>query len=128
MSMNTVRVGAARFVMTTMSPFFSAMNKRFVSPGRLAMATGFVKLTPGKAFVNVKPVEGGLVGNCSVVFGTRSKGPAAEAFGASKIPTMTKISRARYVRHVVGGRFANKIAPRDTHVALVRFSRWVCCC
>src|SRR6478736_4796056 len=101
MSMNTVRVGAARFVMTTMSPFFSAMNKRLVSPGRLAIATGLVKLTPGNAFVNVKPVEGGLVGNCSVVFGTRCKGPAPTADEAPSrrkaMPPRNCNSRAKHL-------------------------------
>jgi len=49
-SMKMVRVGAARFVMTTILPLFSTTNNRFVSPGGEARQTGLVKFSVGKAF------------------------------------------------------------------------------
>ena len=49
--MNNVRFGLARFVMTTIAPFFSTMKSLLVSPGGDVMATGEVKIIPANAFV-----------------------------------------------------------------------------
>ena len=49
MSMNTVRVGLARLVITTIRPICSTMKIRFVSPGADTIATGAVKVMFPKA-------------------------------------------------------------------------------
>src|SRR5262245_29422963 len=64
-SRNTVRVGAARFVITVMMPAFSAMNKRLVSSSGAAMATGHSNWSPGKIGSVIYPEVFSVAGNAS---------------------------------------------------------------
>src|SRR5687768_8138111 len=87
--MKTVRLGAARFVITTIVPPCSRMKRRLVSPGGATMQTGELRDTVGKAFARVYPYSGGEEGRARVVLGTRTS--AAESSVARNIARITQI-------------------------------------
>src|SRR5262245_10978742 len=92
--MNTVRVGLARFVITTMFPLRSRMKRRLVSHGDGVMQTGPLKDNPGNALDKVYPNCGGDAGICSEVFATRWFSPDVCARpSANKISIIITVGR-----------------------------------
>jgi hypothetical protein len=92
--MNTVRVGAARFVITTIFPLRSRMKRRLVSLGGDVIHTGPLRDNPGKALFRAYPNWGGAEGKAKVVLGTRWFNPEV---WADRLPAPNNQTRTALV-------------------------------